>query len=77
VAVEPSRFQGIHLHMLSRHFPSLDTSSSMWKYFFKACGRTTIEPVGDLLAVSRYCSKYVVKENNVAFCGDPEAWRYL
>jgi len=74
IAVEPHRLSGVHLHCLSRHLPALDSTVPLWKYCFKAFGRTTVESVGDTLAVSRYCAKYVVKENNVSFAGSPEAW---
>lgn len=76
VAVEPHSYEGIHLHLLSRHLPKLDASGSLWKYCFKAFGRTTFEKIDDAIAVSRYCSKYVVKGNDFDFCGSASAWKY-
>jgi len=76
VAVEHHRAEGIHLHLLSRHIPFLAYSGPLWKYCFKAFGRTKIEAVDSPLAVSRYCSKYVVKGNEFDFLGSPEAWKY-
>lgn len=73
VAVEPNYLEGIHLHILSRHIPEAHISS-LWKYAFKAFGRTAIERVEDAMAVSRYCSKYVVKGNDFDFKGLPQYW---
>lgn len=73
VAVEPHRLDGIHLHILSRHIPAPSTSA-LWKYCFKAYGRSKIEVVDDTMAVSRYCSKYVVKGNDFDFFGGKKAW---
>lgn len=78
IASEPHRLEGIHFHVLSAHFDYAAGRESMakvntnalWKYCFKAFGRTTIEKIhNDQLAVSRYCAKYVVKGNNFDFKG--------
>lgn len=74
IACEPSQYQGIHFHMLSRHIPALERTDSLWKYCFKAFGRSQIEVIDSPLAVARYCSKYIVKGNEFDFKGTPEAW---
>lgn len=74
IAVEPHYYEGIHLHILSRHIPSLQNLGSIWKYSFKAFGRSTIEYVDNTLAISRYCAKYVVKGNQFDFKGDAGWW---
>jgi len=76
LAVEKNRLNGIHCHLLSAHVPSGWHESSLWKYCFKAFGRTQIESITSPLAVSRYCAKYVVKgdPDNFFFKGDPYYW---
>ena len=79
VCVEPNRLDGIHIHSLIRFGLSdvqtaSQTRARLWKYCFKAYGRTQIEAVNDVLAVSRYCAKYVVKGNVVHFGGLTDAW---
>jgi len=78
VACEPHKLEGIHFHVLSAHSNFTDTNevkadvntSALWKYFFKAYGRSQVDKIrGDQLAVSRYCAKYVVKGNNFDFLG--------
>lgn len=79
IAVEPHLLDGIHLHMLSRHSFYSDAGTiprGLWKYCFKAFGRSLIEPVDNSIQVSRYCAKYVVKGNQYEFMGWPEAWKY-
>lgn len=80
IACEPHKYLGIHFHVLSRHLPYLErygssNDSPIWKYCFKAFGISTVEKVEDTYAVSRYCAKYVVKENSFEFKGDPSAWK--
>lgn len=81
IAVEPHLLDGIHLHCLSRHLSAQYRPGSnivppgLWKYCFKAFGRSRIEPISDTVQVSRYCAKYVVKGNQYEFFGFPEAWR--
>lgn len=79
VACEPHKLEGIHFHVLSAH-SNFDNkaeikadvnTSALWKYCFKAFGRSTVEKIrDDQLAVSRYCAKYVVKGNNFDFKGE-------
>lgn len=74
VACEPHKLDGIHFHCLSKHDPLPQSTSSLWKYLFKAYGRSSVSPVGEAMSVSRYCSKYVVKGGDVNFMGEAEAW---
>ena len=76
IAVEPHKYEGIHLHALSRQHPWDDgvKPGTIWKYCFKAFGRTTVDKIDGVVAVSRYCAKYVVKENQFEFMGDKHAW---
>lgn len=80
VACESHRLDGIHFHILSRHLPCPESLSPLWKYCFKAFGRSKIEFVGENnkseLSVSRYCAKYVVKGNRFEFMGDSSAWKF-
>ena len=75
IAVEAHRLDGIHCHALSRHAtrPTL-AASSVWKYLFKANGRSTVEAprFGSTALVVWYCSKYVTKGpvDNYHFFGD-------
>ena len=78
VAVEAHRLDGIHLHALSHHAtrPNL-APSSIWKYLFKANGRSTVARprFSSTALVTWYCSKYVTKGNcDFHFFGDPCAW---
>lgn len=76
VAVEKHSFDGVHIHALSRHTFRPDLrSESMWKYCFKAFGRTRVEPIESRPLVSWYVSKYVMKDGyDYSFCGEKSAW---
>lgn len=74
VAIEPNTLDGIHAHLLSRHLPVLQTTGSLWKYLYKAFGRSQVEAITGIMPVSRYCAKYVVKRNQFEFFGDKSAW---
>jgi len=80
VACENHQLDGIHFHLLSRHLPCPSTLEPMWKYCFKAFGRSKIEFLGEKgqseLSVARYCAKYVVKGNRFEFMGDKSAWNF-
>lgn len=76
IAIEPHRLDGVHAHLLSRHTyrPEIK-ASTLWKYFFKAYGRSRVEPIKSASIVSWYCSKYVVKGDfDYSFYGDKQAW---
>lgn len=77
IAVENNYLGGIHIHALSRHCfrPGL-RSQSVWKYVWKAYGRSTVEEITDAAAVSSYCAKYVLKgQYDYDFYGDAAAWQ--
>lgn len=68
-----------HLHILSRHvFDPVLPASSIWKYLFKSFGRVSVQPINSILAVTRYCSKYVTKDNALDYqiYGDSAAWKF-
>lgn len=74
IACEPFKLGGIHFHCLSKHDPLPQSTRPFFEYCLKAFGRSRISPVKETLAVSRYCSKYVVKGGDVNFMGEAEAW---
>lgn len=80
LAVERHRLDGVHVHTLHRHTFRQDlASASVWKYFSKAFGRTTVESPRETTAVEAYCAKYVTKDYGLGgesfhYFGDTAAW---
>jgi len=78
VAVERHKLDGIHLHALTRHCFDRINERALWKYLFKAEGRSKVEipRYHSQALVTWYCSKYVVKEGDYDFhyFGDKSAW---
>ncbi|MBA7548535.1 hypothetical protein ES705_40996 [subsurface metagenome] len=78
IAVEKHVLDGVHLHLLHQHYHEIGSQAvlaySMWLYLFKAFGRSSVEQIRGFGDVSSYCSKYVVKEEQYNFFGEPQAW---
>jgi len=77
VAVEPNRLSGIHLHALTRHVFDRINEHALWKYLFKAEGRSKVEvPRWNSTAlVTWYCSKYITKGDcDFHYFGDKSSW---
>ncbi len=78
IAVERHYLDGVHLHLLHQHYHDLGLNAvkaySMWLYLYKAFGRSSVEQIRGPGDVSSYCSKYVVKEEQYNFFGEPQAW---
>ena len=80
LAVERHRLDGVHVHTLHRHIfrPEL-RSSSIWKYFDKAFGFSTVSLPRAADTVAVYCAKYVTKSGDESgdtyyYYGDADAW---
>lgn len=52
----------LHVHGLYRHGLIAVPARVIWQSLFKQFGRSKVEVVRSQEAVSRYCTKYVVKE---------------
>lgn len=75
LAVEPHGSGFLHVHSLSYHESYPDVSQhAIYRYLFKACGRTTVESIRDAGQVTAYCAKYVTKGMEYHFQGYPEDW---
>ncbi|GAI10042.1 unnamed protein product [marine sediment metagenome] len=70
----------LHVHgLLSNYdgtwYPRMALPWDMWERCFKVYGRTTVEAINGPAAVTRYCSKYVVKGlSEYGFYGRPAFW---
>jgi len=77
IAVEPHKLDGIHLHALTRHCFDKINEKALWKYLFKAEGRSRVESprFNSQALVTWYCSKYITKGDcDFHYFGDKNAW---
>lgn len=79
MAVERHKLDGVHVHTLHRHvFRGHVRPASLWRYMYKAFGRTTVESPHDGTAAAVYCSKYVTKGkesgDSFHYFGTADAW---
>lgn len=78
IAVEKHGSGDLHMHLLHTHaFSPQIRPESLWKYFYKAHGRSKVEDISaqSQAACAAYCSKYVLKSGyHYDFFGEKNAW---